>query len=495
MPKKAPTPFEVDGVQCTVKDGLINVGLNPGWSSSLRFPMKVKATDDITVCTEKVRMHAKFAACKMQLAEPAASSSAPPESQALSRMPLYNGSSLLRESAALRKDLDRKATALPLASQQAAADFLVFTGAKEFPHVLATMYPFSHLDGVWARRPELVNGRPAYTCAYSWASRQTQELLKSDGSGDRMALWYSPSARRFGHSAGEALPGWIIGESSRLGEGYTTPGTWMFLINTDPAPIPELIRRERRTWSSMRESGHKISGSGWLANQCQHGRAIKVQIWLKPMEVPKDICVFQRAFRDPEDGELCPFTDEFYERPTGPQPRRLFEHRCSSHRHPRKRCSREASESTEFVTEFLVRCDEVTSAIHWRRRSCMVCGASGPVDGSPLENESDVELEPCPKGCGAFFCAPHSFDNFCTQSVDSRCPHLEYTHVAPQVSNAIIAADLRLVCSCDCCLRRARKPHACDVCERLPCACQGHSGWKSMYGTFYKRVLAGESLL
>ena len=27
MPKKLPTPFVVDGVECTVKDGLVNVGL------------------------------------------------------------------------------------------------------------------------------------------------------------------------------------------------------------------------------------------------------------------------------------------------------------------------------------------------------------------------------------------------------------------------------------------------------------------------------------
>ena len=31
MSKKPPTPFEVDGVQCAVKDGLVNVGLNAGW--------------------------------------------------------------------------------------------------------------------------------------------------------------------------------------------------------------------------------------------------------------------------------------------------------------------------------------------------------------------------------------------------------------------------------------------------------------------------------
>lgn len=59
MPKKTPTPFEVDGVQCTEKDGLVNVGLNSGVPSSLRFPVKVKPTDDRD---SKVRSHAKFPA-------------------------------------------------------------------------------------------------------------------------------------------------------------------------------------------------------------------------------------------------------------------------------------------------------------------------------------------------------------------------------------------------------------------------------------------------
>ena len=111
-------------------------------------------------------MHAKFTACKAQLSEPAVSSSSPDQQETATRVAIFNGSSLQRETVALRKDLDRKATALPLASQQPAADFLVCTGAKGFPHKLASAYPYSHLDGVWAQRPELVNGRPAYTCAY-----------------------------------------------------------------------------------------------------------------------------------------------------------------------------------------------------------------------------------------------------------------------------------------------------------------------------------------
>jgi len=35
MPPTKPTPFVVDGVQCTIKDGLINVGLNDGWPREL----------------------------------------------------------------------------------------------------------------------------------------------------------------------------------------------------------------------------------------------------------------------------------------------------------------------------------------------------------------------------------------------------------------------------------------------------------------------------
>ena len=58
-PKKELRGFQVDGVQCTVKDGLVNVGLNAGWPRHLRFPMKVKSTDGLV---EKVRAHVKFAA-------------------------------------------------------------------------------------------------------------------------------------------------------------------------------------------------------------------------------------------------------------------------------------------------------------------------------------------------------------------------------------------------------------------------------------------------
>lgn len=56
-------------------------------------------------------------------------------------------------------------------------------------------------------------------------------------------------------------------------------------------------------------------------------RLIEVQIRFKPMDVPPGLCLFQRACKDPEDGELCPFYGEdaeFFERPAGPQQSRLF---------------------------------------------------------------------------------------------------------------------------------------------------------------------------
>ena len=63
MPKAVPVGFEVDGVQCTRnKDGLVNVGLNAGWPSKLRFLTKVKLTDDLDASRGKVRAHAKFGA-------------------------------------------------------------------------------------------------------------------------------------------------------------------------------------------------------------------------------------------------------------------------------------------------------------------------------------------------------------------------------------------------------------------------------------------------
>ena len=85
MPKKAPKPFDVDGVQCSVKGELVNVGLNPGWDSDLRFPVKVKPTGDIAACKEKVRAHSIFAACKAQMGEPAVCSHSDPPDESHSR--------------------------------------------------------------------------------------------------------------------------------------------------------------------------------------------------------------------------------------------------------------------------------------------------------------------------------------------------------------------------------------------------------------------------
>ena len=70
-PKAAPTPFEVDGVQCTVKAGLVNVGLNAGWPRELRFPVKVKPTATLDETKEKVRAHDKFAALVAHATPPA----------------------------------------------------------------------------------------------------------------------------------------------------------------------------------------------------------------------------------------------------------------------------------------------------------------------------------------------------------------------------------------------------------------------------------------
>ena len=81
MPKTAPTPFKVDveggtDVQCTIKDGLVNVGLNPGWPSSLRFPMKVSKTAGLEQIKVMVSEHKKFAACRAHASCPSASSAA-----------------------------------------------------------------------------------------------------------------------------------------------------------------------------------------------------------------------------------------------------------------------------------------------------------------------------------------------------------------------------------------------------------------------------------
>ena len=497
MPKKEPTPFEVDGVKCTVKDGLVNVALNPGWATSLRFPLKAK-TDDLEVCRAKVRLHPKFAACKAQLIEvPKDTSGEPPPAKAddtadsggssAAPVPIFNGSSLRRELDLLRKDLDRRATQPLLFSPSLAPDYLVCTG--DMPAALAREgFPFTYLHGVWAKRRELVNRQPAYTLAYSWEERGTplfklssRNMPLNEGALVRLAMWFSPIASRFGHDAGEAIPGWLIGREDLIGQGHMNGIRPHFLVNSDTAPHPRLIRD---TWWSYVLSPQSDGSK-------RHTR-VALSFALLPA-VPPDVCLFQLAIRYPGDAEApepsLELLDTFYEFPAGPVPSRLFEHRCSSHKrrkHPRKWCPREDTD------ELLVRCDEVTSACYWRRRSCIACGADGPIDGSPLENAQDVELELCNMGCGAFFCV-QPLSSHCTQATASCCPHLEYTDVTPHVSNPNIAAE-RFVCSCDCCLTRMRKPHPCDVCERMPCACQGKSGWKALYGAFYDSVLAGESL-
>ena len=61
-PKKTPTNFDVDGVVCTVNNGLVNAGLNSGWPRELRFPVKVKPDTPLDDVKSKVREHPKFAA-------------------------------------------------------------------------------------------------------------------------------------------------------------------------------------------------------------------------------------------------------------------------------------------------------------------------------------------------------------------------------------------------------------------------------------------------
>ena len=54
---------------------------------------------------------------------------------------------------------------------QPGAEFVVLNlDMSSYPDRLARTFPWRHLGGVWGRRAELINGRPAYTCAYLWAS-------------------------------------------------------------------------------------------------------------------------------------------------------------------------------------------------------------------------------------------------------------------------------------------------------------------------------------
>ena len=86
-PKKAPTLFEVDGVRCSVKDGLVNVGLNEGWPRELRFPMRVKPTEDVDSVSDKVRSHDKFAALLAHAARAADADQAAPRDRSRSPEP------------------------------------------------------------------------------------------------------------------------------------------------------------------------------------------------------------------------------------------------------------------------------------------------------------------------------------------------------------------------------------------------------------------------
>ena len=93
MPKAAPTPFEVDGVECSIKDGLVNVGLNAGWPSGVRFPIKAGKATSLDDVKDKVRGHTKFAACKALVDGTADAAQQPP--------PVAERPALMREVAAL----------------------------------------------------------------------------------------------------------------------------------------------------------------------------------------------------------------------------------------------------------------------------------------------------------------------------------------------------------------------------------------------------------
>jgi hypothetical protein len=121
-----------------------------------------------------------------------------------SRSPLFNGSSLEREGAALRKDLDRKAMQPLLVANKPAAEFMVLSYEKVYSDD-----GWHDLRGVWAKQGTLVNGRPAYTFAYSWDLHSTRNTVLPDGSRHRTAMWYAPIADRAGGD-GEAVPGWIM---------------------------------------------------------------------------------------------------------------------------------------------------------------------------------------------------------------------------------------------------------------------------------------------
>ena len=125
-PKKDPTPFEVDGVECTFKDGLINAGLNAGLPRPLRFPAKVNKSATPEEMIAKVRAHDKFAAAATWVAGssagPSTSAAAPPRGAAVMPPP----APLMRERAGLGLAASSAATSGASASAAAALPAAAF---------------------------------------------------------------------------------------------------------------------------------------------------------------------------------------------------------------------------------------------------------------------------------------------------------------------------------------------------------------------------------
>ena len=366
--------------------------------------------------------------------EPLPSTAEEKQPRERSRSPIFNGSSLQREGSALRRDLDRLATQPLLFAGRPAAEFLVLSIEKVYPDD-----SWLDLRGVWAQQSELVNGRPAYTLAYRWADAGPAYTLHPDGSRHNTAMWFAPVAAR-GGGAGEAMPGWIIGLACQLGQGHehrpADHGYW--LVNTDSAPLPDLIRR---TWQR---------------------RGVLIRASLERLLAPPTNVVL---FKD-GNGRII-------ERPANSQRRRHFaEQQCFLRRQARPLRLADCASCQATMT----RCDEVESACYWRRRKCFACGASGPVDGRPRE-DGDVELELC--GCGVVFCRDDSASFSC--SLRTQCPHIEDETVDYRVSNEILASG-HMLCNCACCKRRVFEPPQCDVCYGLPCECDGRSEWKVLHG-------------
>ena len=360
-----------------------------------------------------------------------------------SRSPIFNGSSLQREGAALRKDLDRKVMQPLLVAENPPAEHLVLSYTK-----LYSDDGWCDLRGVWAKQNALVNGRPAYTFAYSWDLGNKRCTVLPDGSRHRTVMWFAPVAARAG-GAGEAMPGWIIGLDNQLGQGHeerpVDHGCW--LVNTDRAPLPDLIRID----------------SPWRLGQSRK--------WTIRCSRMPDPPVNVVLYRHPDHPGLI------YERAANSASRRHFdERRCFSRRQPRplrlQQCSWHVPSDPPI---FLVRCNEVESACYWRRRQCHTWGKSGPIDGGPLA-DGEVQLEACFNECGVFFC-----ETDCR--LRTRCPHFENETIDYRVSNALLASGC-LLCDCECCERRMEPP-VCDACYELPCTCEGQSDWKGLHGKLW----------